>query len=179
MLIHSAQHITYLGRHLKINSPSEFPNDSTILVLTKNMEIPFPVKENTRITTEEIAKTAGLRKYLKFSEKTSVKVGSFEMKMADLAQDKSKFNFFINDRVFFLTYIPEISFPFGEKTTLLIQADSDCFNEDDFWKIEDFINRTEPVKTVISGNYAEKWFSEFKNKKNIEVRNEMSQQTIF
>ena len=96
MLIHSARHITYLGRTLKINSPSEFPNDSTILILSKSMTLPFSVKEKTRVSTEEIAKMTGLRKYLKFSEKTSVKVGSFEMKMADIAPDKSRFNFFIN-----------------------------------------------------------------------------------
>ena len=179
MLIHSAQHITYLGRTLRINFPSEFPNDSTILILTKNIKHPFSIKENTRISTEEIAKSAGLRKYLEFSDKTSIKVGSFEMKMADLAPDRSKFNFFINNSAFFLTYIPEICFPFGEKTTLLIQADSDYFAEDDFRRIESFIAATQPAKTIISGNYAEKWFSKFKSTKNIEIRNEMSQQTIF
>ena len=179
MLIHSARHITYLGRTLKINSPSEFPNDSTILILSKSMTLPFSVKEKTRVSTEEIAKMTGLRKYLKFSEKTSVKVGSFEMKMADIAPDKSRFNFFINDRLFFLTYIPEICFPFSEDITLLIQADPDYFADADFEKIESFIAKTEPKKAVISGHYAEKWLSDFKNRKNIEVRNEISQQTIF
>lgn len=179
MLIHSATHITYLGRHLRINSPSEFSADSTILVLTKNIKVSFNIKEKTRVTSEEIAKAAGLRKFLKFSEGTSVKIGSFEMKMADIAPDKSEFNFFINDRLCFMTYIPEICFPFSENITLLIQADPDYFAEEDFEKIEQFIAKTKPDKTVISGIYAEKWLPKFKNGRIIEVRNELLQQTIF
>lgn len=179
MLIHSAQHITYLGRHLKINSPSEFSSDSTILVLTKNIKIPFNVKEKTRITSEEIAKSTGLRKFLKLSEGTTVKVGSFEIRMAEITEDKSKFNFFINQELYFMTFVPEIYFPFQENLTLLIQTDSDYFKEDDFEKIQAFISKSHPAKTLISGNYSEKWFSAFKNRKNIAVRNEISQQSIF
>ncbi|MBR4532250.1 hypothetical protein IKO70_07570 [bacterium] len=179
MLIHSAQHITYLGRHLKINSPSEFSSDSTILVLTKNMKIPFSIKEKTRITSEEIAKSAGLRKFLKLSEETAVKVGSFEIGMAEIAEDKSRFNFFINNELYFMTFVPEICFPFPENLTLLIQTDSDYFQEDDFEKVQAFISKSQPSKTVISGNYSEKWFSALKIRKNIEVRNEISQQSIF
>lgn len=179
MLIHSARHITYLGRNLRINFPSEFQDDSAILVLSKCMEPPFSVKEKTRITTEEIAKVSGLRKYLKFSDKTSVKVGSFEMKIADITPDRSKFNFLINNEVCFLTYIPDTAIPFWEDITLLIQADPDYFNEDDFKKIESYIAETKPKKTIISGCYAEKWSSASKIGKNIEIRNEMSQQTIF
>ena len=171
MLIHSAQHITYLGRHLKINSPSEFSSDSTILVLTKNIKIPFNVKEKTRITSEEIAKSTGLRKFLKLSEGTTVKVGSFEIRMAEITEDKSKFNFFINQELYFMTFVPEIYFPFQENLTLLIQTDSDYFQEDDFEKIQVFISKSHPAKAVISGNYSEKWFSAFKNRKNIAVRN--------
>ena len=179
MLIHSATHITYLGRNLKINSPSEFSSDSTILVLTKSIKIPFNIKEKTRITSEEIAKSTGIRKFLKFSEGTSVKVGSFEIRMAEIAKDKSKFNFYINNGLYFMTFVPEISFPFPENLTLLIQADSDYFQEDDFEKVQTFISKSQPAKTVISGNYSEKWFKAFKSRKNIEVRNEISQQSIF
>ena len=179
MLIHSAQHITYLGRHLKINSPSEFSSDSTILVLTKNIKIPFNIKEKTRITSEEIAKSAGLRKFLKLSEETAVKVGSFEIKMAEITENKSKFNFFINNELYFMTFVPEDLFPFGKNTTLLLPADSDYFSEDDFEKVSGFISKSRPAKTIISGNYSEKWFSAFKSRKNIEVRNEISQQSIF
>lgn len=179
MLIHSAQHITYLGRHLKINSPSEFSNDSTILVLTKSIKIPFNIKEKTRITSEEIAKSAGLRKFLKLSEGITVKVGSFEIRMAEIAEDKSAFNFFINSGLYFMTFVPEIYFPFPENLTLLIQTDSDYFQEDDFGKVQAFISKSQPAKTVISGNYSEKWFSALKSRKNIEIRNEISQQSIF
>lgn len=179
MLIHSATHINYLGRNLRINSPSEFSSDSTILVLTKKIKIPFSIKENTRITSEKIAKSARLRKFLKLSEGTTVKVGSFEIKMAETSEDKGKFNFFINDELYFMTFLPEICFPFPENITLLIQADPDYFSEDDFEKIQVFISKSQPAKTVISGNYSEKWFSSFKIRKNIEVRNEISQQSIF
>ena len=179
MLIHSAQHITYLGRHLKINSPSEFSSDSTILALTKNIKIPFNIKEKTRITSEEIAKSAGLRKFLKLSEGTAVKVGSFEIKMAEITEDKSRFNLFINNKLYFMTFVPEIYFPFPENITLLIQTDSDYFSEDDFEKVQNFISKSRPAKTVISGNYSEKWLSTLKSRKNIEVRNEISQQSIF
>ena len=179
MLIHSAQHITYLGRHLKINSPSEFSSDSTILILTKNINIPFNIKEKTRITSEEIAKSTGLRKFLKLSEGTTVKVGSFEIKMAEITEDKSAFNFFINSGLYFMTFVPEIYFPFPENLTLLIQTDSDYFQEDDFGKVQAFISKSQPSKTIISGNYSEKWFSVLKSRKNIEIRNEISQQSIF
>ncbi|MBP5202589.1 hypothetical protein J6253_07615 [bacterium] len=179
MLIHSATSINYLGRNLRINSPSEFSSDSTILVLTKKIKIPCGIKEKTRITSEEIAKSNGLRKFLKFSEGTSVKVGSFEIKMAESSGDKSKFNFFINDELYFMTFLPEIRFPFPENITLLIQADPDYFSENDFQEIEKFIAGSGPEKTIISGHYSEEWFQTFKNRKNIEVRNEISQQTIF
>jgi len=179
MLIHSAQHITCLGRHLKINSPSESSGDSTILVLTKNIKIPFSIKEKTRITSEEIAKSTGLRKFLKLSEGTVVKVGSFEFRMAEIAENKSKFNFFINNGLYFMTFIPDDLFPFGENTTLLLPADSDYFSEDDFEKVRGFISKNQPARTIISGNYSEKWFSALKTRKNIEIRNEISQQSIF
>ena len=146
MLIHSARHITYLGRHLKINSPSEFSSDSTILVLTKSIDIPFNIKEKTRITSEEI---------------------------------ESKFNFFINNELYFMTFVPEIYFPFQENLTLLVQADPDYFSEDYFEKVQAFISKSHPAKTIISGNYSEKWFSAFKSRKNIAVRNEISQPGIF
>ncbi|MBO4711366.1 hypothetical protein J5681_05555 [bacterium] len=179
MLIHSATHINYLGRNLKINSPSEIPNDSTILVLTKSINFPFNIKEKTRITSEEIAKASGLRKFLKFSEGTSVKVGSFEIRMAESSEDKTKFNFFINDELYFMTFVPENIFPFDRDITLLIQADNDFFSESSFIKVEDFIVKRSPIRTIISGNYSERLFSGLKNKKNIEVRNEISQQSIF
>ncbi len=179
MLIHSASHVTCMGRHLKINSPSEFANDSTILVLTKNIKIPFNIKEKTRITSEEIAKASGLRKFLKISDGTTVKVGSFELKTAEIAEDKTKFNFFINSELYFMTFVPEIYFPFSENLTLLIQTDSDYFSESDFDKIQAFISKSQPAKTVISGNYSEKWFAALKSRKNIEVRNEILQQSIF
>jgi hypothetical protein len=179
ILIHSAQHITYLGRTLKINSPSESSSDSTILVLTKNIKIPFNIKEKTRITSEEIAKSAGLRKFLKLSEGTTVKVGSFEIKMAEITEDKSRFNFFINNKIYFMTFLPHFIFPFLEDTTLLLPADSGYFSEDDFTEIERFIIKSKPIRTIISGNHSEKWFASFKNRKNIEIRNEISQQTIF
>ncbi|MBQ4437797.1 WxcM-like domain-containing protein [bacterium] len=179
MLIHSARHITYLGRHLKINSPSEFSSDSTILVLTKSIDIPFNIKEKTRITSEEIAKSTGLRKFLKLSEGTTVKVGSFEIRMAEITGDKSKFNFFINNELYFMTFVPEIYFPFQENLTLLVQADPDYFSEDYFEKVQAFISKSHPAKTIISGNYSEKWFSTFKSRKNIAVRNEISQPGIF
>lgn len=179
MLIHSATHITHLGRNLKINSPSEFPSDSTILVLTKSIKFPFNIKEKTRITSEEIAKSAGLRKFLKFSAETSVKVGSFDIRMAEIAEDKSRFNFFINDELYFMTFVPEIFFPFPENLTLLIQTDSDYFLESDVDKVQNFIAKSTPKKTIISGNYSENWLVSLKNRKNIEIRNEISQQSIF
>lgn len=179
MLILSATHINYLGRNLRINSPSEFSSDSTILVLTKKIKVPFSIKEKTRITSEKIAKSTRLRKFLKFSEETNVKVGSFEIKMAESTEDKSKFNFFINDELYFMTFLPEICFPFPENITLLIQADPDYFAENDFEKIERFILKSEPEKTIISGIYSEKLFSALKNRKNIEIRNEISQPSIF
>ena len=179
MLIHSARHITHLGRSLNINSPSESPSDSTILVLTKKIKLTFNIKEKTRISTEEIAKSAGLRKFLKLSEGTAVKVGSFEIKMAEISEDRSKFNFFVNNELYFMTFVPWICFPFAENITLLIQADNDYFTDDNFAEIERFITESRPRKTVISGDHAEEWFSKFKNRKNIGILNEMSQQTIF
>lgn len=179
MLIHSAQHITHLGRSLLINAPSPHPGDTTVLILTKKLESSAGIKEKTRISTEEIAKSAGLRKFLKLSEGTSVKVGSFDIKIAEVSDDKSKFNFFVNNEIYFMTFVPGIYFPFSDNITLLIQADSGCFSDEDFHKIEKFIIESRPKKTIISGNYSEKWLPKFKSRKNIEVRNEMSQQTIF
>ncbi len=176
MLIHSAQHITHLGRNLRINSPSL--SDSAILILTKSIKV-ASIKEKTRISTEEIARSSGLRKFLKLSEGTSVKVGSFDIKMAEISSDDGRFNFFVNNELYFMTFVPGIAFPFAENTTLLIQADSGYFSDEDFDKIEKFIIGSRPQKTIISGNYSEGWFSRFKNRKNIEIRNEMSQQTIF
>ena len=179
MLIHSAHHLTYLGRNLEINFPSEIPTDSAILVLTKSMEIPFSLKEKTRITSDEIAKSMGIRKFIKFSEKTSVKVGSFDIKMAETAEDKSKFNLFINEKIYFMTFLPEIHIPFAENTTLLIPADSKYFSENDLPEIKNFIAKKHPKRTIMSGNYSEKWLLSFKNRKNIEVLNEISQQSMF
>ena len=179
MLIHSAQHITCMGRNLEINLPSETAAESAILVLTKEIDHSSGIKEKTRITSETIAKSMGLRKFLKFSEETSIKVGSFELRMAEISEDKKKFNFFINNELYFLTFIPPLLFPFGENTTLLMPADSDYFAEDDFKEAENFLLAGKPCRTVISGNYAEKWLASFKSRKNIEIRNEIAQQTIF
>lgn len=179
MLIHSARHITYLGRSIKINFPSESPSDSTVLILSKKIKVPFSIKEKTRISTEDIARSSGLRKFLKLSEETTVKVGSFEIKMAEISSDGERFNFFVNNELYFMTFVPAIRFPFAENTTLLIQADPDYFTDDDFSEIERSIAESKPKKTIISGNYSEEWFSKFKNRKNIEILNEMSQQTIF
>ncbi len=179
MLIHSAHHLTYLGRNLEINLPSEIPNESAILVLTKSMEIPFSLKEKTRITSDEIAKSMGIRKFLKFSEKTSVKVGSFDIKMAEMAEDRSKFNFFINEQIYFMTFLPEIHLPFAENMTLLIPAGPDYFSDSDLPEIKNFIVKKCPKRTIMSGNFSEKWLSALKSIKNIEIRNEISQQSIF
>ena len=99
--------------------------------------------------------------------------------MAEISKDKTKFNFFINNELYFMTFVPENSFPFDGDITLLIQAAPDYFTEDDFREIERFVEEKGPCKTIISGNYSEKLFMALKNRKNIEVRNEMSQQTIF
>ena len=179
MLFHSANSVTYLGRTLKINSPSRFPKPEEILILTKKINLPNNIKEKTRITTEEIAKSSDLRKFLKFSERTSIKVGSFEIKMAEVAPDKEKYNIFINDSAYFLTFMPEIFFPFREGITLLVPADSEYFSESDFFKIESFISETRPQKTVISGNYSEKLLSLLQDKRNAEIRNEISQENLF
>ncbi|MBP5405740.1 hypothetical protein J6Z19_01145 [bacterium] len=179
MLFHSANSVTYLGRTLRINFPSRFPKPEEILILTKKTNPSFSIKEKTRITTEEIAKSADLRKFLKFSEKTSIKVGSFEIKMAEVAPDKDKYNIFINDSAYFLTFLPEIFFPFREGSTLLLPADSEYFSESDFFKIEDFVAGTKPSKIVISGNYSEKLFSLLQDKRNAEIRNEISQENLF
>lgn len=179
MFIHSAYHLTCLGRTLKINKPSEFPDKSTILVLTKPIQISFNIKERTRICSEETAKSMGIRKFLKFAEQTFVKVGSFEIKMAEISRDRAKFNFFVNSSLYFMTFLPENFFPFSENTTLLIPADSEYFSPEDFRKVEDFIAKTKPGRIVLSGDCSEKWFSMLKNRQNAEVRNEMRQQTIF
>ena len=179
MFIHSAYHLTYLGRTLKINKPSDFPDKSTILILTKPVQTAFNIKERTRICSEKTAKSMRIRKFLKFSEHTFLKVGSFEIKMAEMSQDKSKFNFFVNDSVYFMTFVPENFFPFPENTTLLIPADSEYFAVEDFLKVDDFIAKTRPCRTVFSGSYSEKWFSMLKDRQNADVRNEIAQQTIF
>ena len=178
-VIHSAYRITCLGRTLKINKPSDFPDNLTALVLTKPIAAASNIKEKTRICSEETAKLSGIRKFLKFSEHTVVKVGSFEIKMAEISQDKTKYNIFINNTLYFMTFFPENFFPFPKNTTLLLPADSEYFADDDFRKIEDFIAKTKPSKTVLSGNYSEKWFSMLKEKQNAEVRNEMAQENIF
>lgn len=179
MLFHSANSVTYLGRTLNINAPARFPKAEEILILTKKTDLPENIREKTRITTEEIAKSAGLRKFLKFSERTSIKVGSFEIKMAEVSPDKEKYNIFINDSAYFLTFLPEIFFPFGEKTTLLVPADPEYFQENDLGKIAGFICSAKPIKTVISGNYSEKLFSLLGGTKNAEIKNETQQQSLF
>ena len=178
-VIHSVYRITCQGRTLKINKPSEFPDKSTILILTKPVKTLFSVKEKTRICSEETAKSAGIRKFLKFSEHTFVKVGSFEIKMAEVAADRSRFNFFINKSLYFMTFLPDNFFPFPENTTLLLPADSEYFSDDDFRRIEDFITKVRPAEIVLSGNYSEKWFSMLKDNRNAEVRNEITQQNLF
>ena len=179
MLFHSANGITYLGRTLRINVPSRFPKDEEILILTKKIDLPENIKERTRITTGEIAKTAGLRKFLKFSEKTSIKVGSFEIKMAEVSPDKEKYNIFINGSAYFLTFLPENFFPFRENTTLLVPADSGYFAESDLLKIAKFISGTKPQTTIISGNFSEKLLSLLGKDGNVVVKNEISQENLF
>jgi len=179
MLFHSANSITYLGRTLRINVPSRFPKAEEILVLTKKIELPENIKERTRITTEEIARSAGLRKFLKFSEKTSIKVGSFEIKMAEVSPDNEKYNIFINGSAYFLTFLPENFFPFRENTTLLVPAYSGYFSESDFLKIAKFISGTKPQTTIISGNLSEKLLPLLENAGNVVVKNEISQENLF
>ena len=107
MLFHSANSVTYLGRTLRINSPSRFPKPEEILILTKKINFSDNIREKIRITTEEIAKSVHLRKFLRFSEKTSIKVGSFGITMAEISPDKGRYNIFINDYAYFLTFIPK------------------------------------------------------------------------
>ena len=179
MLFHSANSVTCQGRTLRINSPSEFPKPEEILILTKRVNSPGSIKERTRITTEEIAKSVDLRKFLKFSEKTSIKVGSFEIKMAEIAPDREKYNIFINGSAYFLTFLPENFFPFREGMTLLVPADSEYFSENDFPRIKDFVLGTEPQKIVMSGNYSEKLFPLLRDCRDVEIRNEISQEYLF
>ena len=174
MLFHSANSVTFLGRTLRINAPSRFPKSEEILILTKKIELPENIKEKTRITTEGIAKSAGLRKFLKFSEKTSVKVGSFEIKMAEIAPDKEKYNIFINGSAYFLTFLPENFFPFSENMTLLVPADSEYFSENDLGKIAGFISETRPAATIVSGNRSEKLLALLGGTRNVEIRNEIA-----
>lgn len=179
MLFHSANSVTCLGRTLRINTPSRFPKAEEILILTKKIELPENIKERTRITTEEVAKSAGLRKFLKFSEKTSIKIGSFEIRMAEVSPDKEKYNIFINGSAYFLTFLPVNFFPFREKTTLLVPADSEYFSEGDFLKIVKFISETKPQTTIISGNFSEKLLSLLGKDENVVVKNEISQENLF
>ena len=179
MLFHSADSISYLGRTLHINAPARFPKAEEILILTKKTELPENIKEKTRITTEEIAKSAGLRKFLKFSEKTSVKVGSFVIKMAEISPDKEKYNIFINDSAYFLTFLPGNFFPFRENTTLLVPADPEYFSESDLDRIAGFISETRPQTTVISGNYSERLMALLGDTQNVEIKNEISQESLF
>ena len=74
MLIHSAEHITHLGRTLKINRISDNPASAEALVLTKKVDSSAKIKTKTRIMTDEIAKALSLRKFLRLSEKTMIKV---------------------------------------------------------------------------------------------------------
>ncbi len=177
MPVHSAFNITHLGRTLRINKPAPFPGISDILILTKKTD--SVIKEKTRITSAEIAKSSNLRKFLNFSENTQVKVGSFEISMAGISSGKEKFNILINDSLFFLTFLPDISLPFKENTTLLLPADSGYFASDDLPRIREFIMGSKPSSVIISGNYSEKWFTSLKGVQNLTLKNEAEQENLF
>jgi hypothetical protein len=178
MKINSVWHITISGRSLRIDSSSGSRKKGEVTVFTRAIELSSYIQEDTRIVPDNIAKLMGLRKYIPISEKTAVKTGSFEIKIENISSDGLRYNIFINDTLFFLSFIPDIIKPVQKDSILLIPADTFYFNSEDVEKIKNFIDLSKTKKIFATGDLSEKLSLMFKPGK-ITIVNEAVQQDIF
>lgn len=179
MQIISAFHILHLGRTLRINTSAKSPAASDAVLFTRCGLMLPAIGEKIRIATEETAKSLGLRKYLRLFAKSSITAGPFDLFVNEVSEEKTKINITINNSLFFLTFLPKITLPLHDGTTLLLPADSTYFAESDLPGIKEFIKKSAPKNVILSGDLAEEWLPQLSIRQRSEIRNEIVQQDLF
>ena len=157
MQINSVWHITVSGRSLRINSPDDIPSSNNAIVFTKKIESDFRVSEKIRIALKKTASLMKIRKYLVLSEKNSVTTGPFTIKAADINADGAEVNILINDRLYFLTFVPPIIRLLHHDFIVLIPASPGYFNRDDIKEVVNFLQRSSTKEAVLSGEFSKEW----------------------
>lgn len=179
MQINSVWHITLSGRSLRIDSFSKKYSVRDAVVFTKKVDSGSFIKEKTRILSFEIAKMMRLRKYLELTEKTSITAGSFVIKIEEISDDRKNCNILINDKLYFMSFLPYLIKMLPSDLTLLIPADSNYYEKTDLEKIEKYLSISKPKNIVMSGDYSIQWHAVLSRKYHIKLLNEMVQQDIF
>lgn len=179
MQINSVWHITSAGRSIRIDSFSDKVTSKDVVVFTKQINSDHFIKEKTRIMPEKIATLMNLRKYLLLTENTSVVAGPFEIRLESSSTDNERHNISINNKLFFLSFIPDSIFFPPEGITILLPADSKYFDIDDVHKAIKLLSSVKPDLLVISGDLCDKWEPALSKKFNLIVINEIIQHDIF
>jgi hypothetical protein len=179
MEIISVWHLVESGRVLRINSISGKPSKKTAVVFTKKTPVCQNISEDIRIASREVAVLMKLRKYLVLSPGTSVVTGPFTVVPVDMVRDGSATNLLINEKYYFLSFVPDIIKTLKKETTVLIPASSEYYSKDSINDIYDFLNRSFTRSVVISGEYSDEWYDNIKKICKCIVVNEVTQTALF
>lgn len=175
MQINSVWHLTHSSRSLRINISG---NDPKAAIIFTEPEKVGNVKESTRIALERTAGKIKLRKYLIISEKTAISAGPFNISVRDVDESGERCNILINDRLLFLTFVPESFHAFPENVTLLLPAK--LFPEGrQFAKVLEYIEENAIKKAVVSGHYSKDWSALLSALIECSIKDNVAQQGLF
>ncbi len=179
MQIISVWHLVESGRTLRINCSSAVPSRKNAVVFTKKVFPGHNITEDIRIASREVASLMRLRKYLVLSPGTSVVTGPFSIAPVDMEKNGAVTNLFINEKYYFLSFIPDIIKTLRKESLLLIPASSQYFKEDSLSKVIEFIKSSMAMSVVLSGEYSDCWYDEIKKICKCTVANEVTQTKLF
>lgn len=178
MKINSVWHITSSGRSLRIDSCGLSVSKRDVVVFTRKIDTTSYIKEDTRIIPKKIAKLMKLHKFIVLSDKTSVRAGSFDIKIEDVSQDHLKYNISINDVLYFLSFIPELIKPMSKERVLLIPADSRYYKKEELPQLVKYIEKSN-TKTIFATGDLSSDLAEISKAQKITIVSEAVQQDIF
>jgi len=174
MQINSVWHLTHSSRTLRINKSG---NDKTAaIVFTQFLEHGI-IKESTRIALESTAKKLKLRKFLILGEDSTVCAGPFDISTREVDESGERCNILINDKFYFLTFIPDQFYAVPDDVTLLIPADLDI-KKTQIKALTTLSKQAKVKRAVFSGEFADSWCKKLKNVK-CEVIDNVRQQGLF
>lgn len=172
MQVNSVWHLTLSSRSLRINKSGDEKNAA--IVFTKSMDH-GTVKESTRIAMQETAKKLKLRKYLILGDDSTVSAGPFNISVIEVSEDGNECNILINEKYYFLTFVPDNFYAVPDDVILLIPAESGP-EANALRRLNNLFKTRRVEKALVSGEFASKWCEKIKK---CEVVDNIYQQGLF